>query len=435
MKFTPQIGKKFYFFEYFYILLKSASNHSNRDAIFDSFKNLKQEFLLGESKYKKLTREDDDTSNAKKLGRYKYTFQEVISESVNYNLVRVEGDRIFVTPKGNEALEKFKISKIEFNRYIFRLMENKLSVFRGLVNLCYKQNKAKSGLLIFPIYSPRKLGFEKNLMTKSKHILEYSSCLKNRLSSDLKKYTNKRKNLDTEEKILIARLIEDKLISDNPEELYNRDSYNKITMRFRKFWLNYFLKQVYQYSFSFATFNIWVERGKQLGIIHTTEFYPDFDGRLVYPTSIVTQNVRSKDFDMIFEYPDTQKLYVHNPDWTKGKLKQNDKVQEEFIKTLVDSYYDLKKLKRTYFVRLPDLREKVCYKMRIPSYIFDDFLEKIYIMNLKGEVPLQVQISLEADRLPQETNALYLKREPVLIGGKYKNIIAIDYNKEIYEYT
>ena len=32
------------------------------------------------------------------------------------------------------------------------------------------------------------------------------------------------------------------------------------------------------------------------------------------------------------------------------------------------------------------------------------------------------------DRLPYETNAMYLKREPVLINGKLKNIIAINYN-------
>jgi hypothetical protein len=74
-----------------------------------------------------------------------------------------------------------------------------------------------------------------------------------------------------------------------------------------------------------------------------------------------------------------------------------------------------------------DLREKVCFRMRIPSYHFNECLEKTYLMNLRGE--MDAQISLEADRLPHETNAMYLKREPVLVNGKYKNIIAIDYKK------
>lgn len=434
MKSTPQIGKKFYFFDYFYILLRSAASHSNRDAIFDSFKNLKQEFSLGESKYKKLTDENEHL-NTKKIGKYKYTFNEVISESINYNLIYIDENKILITKKGYEALEKYNINKFEFNKYIFHLMENKLFVFRSLIDTCYNSNKSKGGLLILPIYSPRKLGFDKSLMTKNKHILEYSYCLKNKLTEDLKKYVGVDKNLRKYEKILIDKLVDDGLVTRNPVEDYNQRLYNKITMRFRKFWLNYFLRHVYNYPHSFATFNIWVERGKQLGLIHTTEFYPDFDGRLVYPTSLIIDKTRNKDFELMFEYPDNKKLYMHKPDWDGKKIRGASKAQESFINALVESYFDIRKSRRTHFIRLPDLREKVCYKMRIPSFVFDDFLEKIYIMNLKGEVDLKVQISLEADRLPQETNAIYLRREPVLINGKYKNIIAIDYKKDVYEYT
>ncbi|WP_032560160.1 hypothetical protein, partial [Bacteroides fragilis] len=81
--------------------------------------------------------------------------------------------------------------------------------------------------------------------------------------------------------------------------------------------------------------------------------------------------------------------------------------------------------RKTHFINLLDLKERVCFKKRIPGFIFDDFLEKTYLMNLKGEI--RVKISLEADKLPQETNAMYLKREPILVNGKYKNIISINY--------
>jgi len=310
-------------------------------------------------------------------------------------------------------------------------MEGKHYVFYQLVNLCYKANKSRNGLLIFPIYSPRKLGFIKSEMTKNKHIFNYSKELVRRLESDLKKYTGNDKKLFKHENILLEKLVSDGLLSENKEAPYDIKKYNTITTRFRIFWLNYFLKQVYKYNHSFNTFNIWVERGKQLGIIHTTEFYPNFDGRLVYPTSIITKNVRSTDFDCLFKYQTGEKLYSHKPDWNKKMKGHNaSEAQEAFVKQLVESYYDLKKSRRTHFIRLPDLREKVCYKMRIPSFIFDSFLEKTYMLNIKGEMILKVQISLEADRLPQENNAMYLRREPVLINGKYKNIIAIDYQKK-----
>ena len=59
---------------------------------------------------------------------------------------------------------------------------------------------------------------------------------------------------------------------------------------------------------------------------------------------------------------------------------------------------------------------------------FELFLDTIYKMNLAGE--LKIRISLEVDKLPEETKAMYLKQEPVMVDGKYRNIIAIDVAKE-----
>jgi hypothetical protein len=33
---------------------------------------------------------------------------------------------------------------------------------------------------------------------------------------------------------------------------------------------------------------------------------------------------------------------------------------------------------------------------------------------------------LEVDKLPDETQVMYVQREPVMVDGKYRNIIAID---------
>jgi hypothetical protein len=93
----------------------------------------------------------------------------------------------------------------------------------------------------------------------------------------------------------------------------------------------------------------------------------------------------------------------------------------------LDSYFSLRRTNRSYFINLADIRELVCYNMRISQHLFDSFLEKAYFLNLKGH--LKVKISLEADKLPQETKALYLRREPVMVDGKYRNIIAIDVSK------
>lgn len=59
--------------------------------------------------------------------------------------------------------------------------------------------------------------------------------------------------------------------------------------------------------------------------------------------------------------------------------------------------------------------------------IFEKILNEIYRLNLSGL--LKVRISLEVDKLPEETSTKYMKREPVMIDGSYRNIIAIDVTK------
>ncbi len=66
-------------------------------------------------------------------------------------------------------------------------------------------------------------------------------------------------------------------------------------------------------------------------------------------------------------------------------------------------------------------------KLKISEYIFEGFLDHAYKLNLAGK--LAVRISLEVDKLPEETKAMYLTKEPVMVDGKYRNIIAIDVAK------
>ena len=75
----------------------------------------------------------------------------------------------------------------------------------------------------------------------------------------------------------------------------------------------------------------------------------------------------------------------------------------------------------------PLCANSVCLDMKISEHVFEAFLNSIYKLNLAGQ--LKVQISLEVDKLPEETQAMYLKQEPVMVDGKYRNIIAIDVTK------
>lgn len=439
---TPNQVRKFYLLDYFYILLKSVKQHSNQPDIFNSFKQLKQTYLLGESKYKKLTIDDEENLTEKQLVKFKYTFDQVIIESIDYELIikkdpiyihpinsrltaKIKREeelkkQIFLTEKGELALIEYEKSRINFNFYMLKLMEEKHKSFFELINLCYSDKTLKNGLLIFPIYSGLKLGFDKSSFTTNKQVYDYSEKLAAQLEIDIRTYTNKQVSLKNEEKTLINKLRSDKILGEKQSDTFNPQYYNATLSRFRKYWLNYFLNTIYNYRFNFEVFNIWIERAKQVGVLYTSEFYPNFSGRIVYPTAIITNNTSNQDFKEVFKYNNGKKLYIHYPTW-------NNEFQHKFVKTLLDEYFIIQKTRLTHFINLSDLKERVCFKLRIPNFVFDEFLEKAYTLNLQGKLP--IQISLEADKLPHETNAMYLKREPISVNGKLKNIIAINYHR------
>jgi hypothetical protein len=410
----PQSVKKFYFLEYFYILLKSVQVYSSRERVLEHFLTLKQAYRLGLSKYKKLTADDPDSPT--KMRQYKYTFQQVVNEAIECELIKVNST-YNLTTCGKQALTTYETeSPVRFNEFLCRLMENRYQAFRYLLEVCYAANPEKSGLLVFPIYSAYQLGIERSSVKTSEDLRNYLDQLKHRLEQDIYKHLGKSRSLDEKNKELIDRLVKAELLPGEHSKLFDAKEYNVILKRVRDFWLRYFLRDLYNYEFSLSSFDIWAYRGKQIGILHITEFYPDpsFNGRIVYPLSVIKESTNSKHFREIHAYSDNLRLYVHRLSW------ESEKDQEEFVQSLHHAYLDVRQSVRSYFVNLSNVRERVCYNLKIPEFLFDEFLGRAY------HARLRIRISLEVDRLPEETSAMYLKRAPVTIDGKYRNIIAID---------
>ncbi|HKZ42616.1 MAG TPA: hypothetical protein VJ044_16755 [Candidatus Hodarchaeales archaeon] len=412
--------KKFYFLEYFYVLLSSIEKYADKEQVFDSFKILKQQHRLGESKYKTLSSDSENLSKAQ-VNRYRYTFQQVIDEAKEYELLDADSEgNLTLTDEGKALLLKYRVNgPVGFNQSLFKLMEARYNAFRYLVEFLYNVNRFKPGLLIFPNYSPRQLHFEKSATRTTADIKKYSEALTQRLQQDIQKYLGEYRELAEENTKILVRLVESGLLPANSTAKFDAEKYNVITKRFRDFWITYFLREVYKYEFSMSSFDIWTYRGKQIGIMHATEFYPNFNGRIVYPTSVILPSTESSDFERLFEYADGRGLFVHKPE-----IERN---QDKFVDSLVKAYFDLRRSNRSYFISLSALRELVCYNMKISEHLFETFLEFAYRLNLEGN--LKIRISLEVDKLPEETKAMYLKQEPVMVDGRYRNIIAIDVTK------
>lgn len=412
-----QSVRKFYFLDYFYILLQSIRKQSQRKDVFDTFKVLKQKHRLGESKYKKLT-EDGKSLTARQQQRYQYTFKQVVEESKEYGFIKEEdGNVLYLTKEGQEILRKYKKNGVTaFNRLVFEFMETKYEAFRTLVEFLYSANPNHSGVLIFPHYSPLQLHFERKSMRTTNDIFHYANELVKKLQKDIERYLGHKITLHDKNREILNKLIKDEVLPKNPNERFKSEDYNKITKRIRDFWITYFLKELYSCPYTMSTFELWIYRAKQIGVIHATETYPFINGKLVYPTSVVLDHTGSKDFTSIYQYDDGKHLFLHAP--------MREAFQDEFVDALVNGYFTLRRVYKNYFINLAALREIVCYNLKISGQIFEHCLNEVYRLNLIGE--LRIRISLEVDKLPEETNAMYLKHEPVMVDGSYRNIIAID---------
>lgn len=422
-KLNPQAPRKFYFLDYIYILLKGVSLSNNQEKIFDHFLDMKYQFRLGESKYKKITEEPTNTSESiYKMVKYRYTFNQVLSEANAYKLIKPEDSRINLTKEGVNALKIYnEQGSVAFNCYLFPLMEEKYHLpFRYLIETCYKVNKKNSGLLIFPIYSANRLGFKRDSLKTSGDLIKYFQSLQKRMEEDMSKNLGKDEDLSKQNDELIDKLIGEGLLPKNLSETFDSSKYNAIMKRSRDFWLKIFLQDLYSFKFSLDSFEIWAYRAKQVGLLHITEFYPDplLYGKIAYPLSVLKPKLNSSDFKLFYEYRDGMKLYLHQPSIV------NEEKQDSFAKLLHEKYLEARYTAKTYFVNLLNVKERVCYAMKIPEHLFDEFLSYSY-----HKKDLRIRISLEVDnrRQPKELSSLdYVRREPVMIDGKPRNIIAID---------
>jgi len=153
-----QSVKKFYFLDYFYILLRSIEKHSQRKDVFSSFKVLKQKHRLGESKYKRLT-DDGENLTQKQLQRYNYTFRQVVEESKEYRLITEENEgNLRLSNLGRDFLKTHDEKGFSsFVQSLAKLIEDHYGAFRNLIEYFYRTNPRRSGVLIFPHYSPLEL--------------------------------------------------------------------------------------------------------------------------------------------------------------------------------------------------------------------------------------------------------------------------------------
>jgi len=162
-------------------------------------------------------------------------------------------------------------------------------------------------------------------------------------------------------------------------------------------------------------FEIFSSRGSTLGLLNYTDRLDGAYGRVVYPTSWSSRSAAPQWIPAgslaEIEYATADgalEQWVHDPGWSKEKAR--------FLKEILAAYVRLNARKRTLYVRVADLRDMVCYAMRLPDHEFDRFLEKVFHLTMQGEIG-ELQVSLEADEVKEVRGSQATKRNPLYLAS------------------
>lgn len=415
--YTP---RKFYFIEYFYIFLLSVQRTRSNERAFEDFRKLKEERGLGESKFRRRAK-PKKSPTPRQLERFRYTFNQVAEESRDYGLVAKRENGVWgITKEGNMLLTSYGTPGFRYR--ILSLMEQRYRAFSYLINTMYEQNPKNGGLLVFPLYSPLDLNLAKREIRTASHVASFGDKLRKRIAADCKSLAELELDLPDANEVILPKLIDDQKLPSDPKTEFEPKQYNAIITRFRKFWFSYLLKEVYKVGVSESTFELWAYRGKQLGTINVSEYFPGMSGRIAYPIAVVDDDIRSEDFTKVADRSGRPMLWLHEP--------TVDAFLDTFVDNLTNAYINQRRSASSYFTSLYVVREIVCLKCRISENTFGLFLNEAYERSLRGQ--LRIRISLEVDRTPGETSATYRRREPIVVRTQPYNIIGLDLGSSIH---
>ena len=158
-------------------------------------------------------------------------------------------------------------------------------------------------------------------------------------------------------------------------------------------------------------FEIYCSRGSTLGLLNYTDRLDGTFGRVVYATSwtaaaSVPEWIKPASLTPLDAGPETYLL--HTPSWSR--------IKSRFLSEIVRGYERLNTQKRSLYVVIADLRDIVCYQLRLSDAQFDRFLTKMYHDSMQGKLTT-VRVSLEADEVKEVRGAQSTKRNPVYLGG------------------
>jgi len=161
---------------------------------------------------------------------------------------------------------------------------------------------------------------------------------------------------------------------------------------------DYFLSRYFKEELGDVKYKIIRDRLHYFGLVNYSEHLPDFDGEIMYPLIWNKQKVPyAKPIALL-----GNTLYYSKPSWKE--------ISKEFLSTLWQTH---KSLPGAGFVPVMDLRDKVCFMLRISDMSFDNLLKQARIEGQRGNTTIRI-FADPSDLSARETSK---KRMPIDFGA------------------
>lgn len=157
-------------------------------------------------------------------------------------------------------------------------------------------------------------------------------------------------------------------------------------------------------------FEIFCSRASTLGLLNYTDHLDGVQGRIVYATSWRANAVPTwirpanlHQLDAGFDDP----YRLHSPAWAR--------IRPRFNIALWETYEQLRVHKRSLAPPVADVRDAVCFRLRISDATFNHFLTNLYHETMRSDIG--IGISLEADEVKEVRGAQTTKRDPLYLSN------------------
>jgi len=172
-------------------------------------------------------------------------------------------------------------------------------------------------------------------------------------------------------------------------------------------------------------FEIFCSRGSSLGLLNYTDHLEGALGRVVYATAwrhnTVPTWIKKGDLELLRSgSSETDGYCVHSPSWKSIRTRLEREVYA--------SYEQLRKHKRSLAPPVADVRDAVCFRLRLSDHDFNRLLARLYHETMQANRGLG--ISLEADEIRETRGQQTTKRNPLYLSNAAPRTVIRVYRRD-----